>query len=111
MQTQVNDGRRENFLTFPFKKKFTVSMEARHSNQLTYNFQLSQEVAYDVQKARQSYSVTLKITIKWEVFTKMQMHKCPLTIAVALEKKSAYGLGVMTHLEREPFPREEKFIK
>jgi len=41
----------------------------------------------------------------------MQMHKCPLTIAVALEKKSAYGLGVMTHLEREPFPREEKFIK
>ena len=41
----------------------------------------------------------------------MQMHKCSLTIAVALEKKSAYGLGVMTHLEREPFPREEKFIK
>jgi len=41
----------------------------------------------------------------------MQMHKCQLTIAVVLEKKSAYGLGVMNHLERDPFPNEEKFIK
>jgi len=41
----------------------------------------------------------------------MQMHKFPLTIAVAFEKKSAYGLGVMSHLEREPFPREETFNK
>ena len=112
MQAQVKDGRKENFLTsFPFKKKFTVSVEAQHSTQVTCNFRMSQEVAYDVQKVGQSYSVTLKITIKWEVFTKMQMHKCPLTIAVALEKKSAYGLGVMTHLERESFPREEKFSK
>lgn len=106
------DGRKVNYLTSsPFKKTFTVSMEAWHSNQVTYNFRVSQEVAFDVQKAAQSYSVTSKITIKWAVFTKMQMHICPLTIAVAFEKKSAYGLGVMSHLEREPFPREETFNK
>jgi len=86
-------------------------MEAWHSNQVTYNFRVSREFAFDAQKAGQSYSVTLKITIKQAVFTKMQMHKCLLTIAVAFVKKSAYGLGVMSHLEREAFPREETFNK
>jgi len=56
MQAQVHDGRK--YLTCPFKKTFTVSMEAWHSNQETYNFRVSQEVAFDVQKAGQSYSVT-----------------------------------------------------
>lgn len=86
-------------------------MAAWHANQLTYNFQICQEAATDVQISGKSYSATLKVIIKWAVFIQMQQHKCQLTIAVVLEKKLADGLGVMTHLEREPFPREEKFIK
>lgn len=59
MQTQVHDdGMVNNFLTFFFQEKITVSMEAQHSNQVTYNFRMWPEIAYDVQKAGQSYSVT-----------------------------------------------------
>lgn len=41
----------------------------------------------------------------------MQIQKRQLTIAVALEKLSAYGLEVMAHLARETFPAEVKFSK
>lgn len=50
MHAQVHDGRKDNHLT-SFKKIFTVSMEAWHSNQATYNFRVSQESAFDAQKA------------------------------------------------------------